>query len=337
MARADVPSSFGLGCVNLGASTRGGVQLVHQALDLGVHYFDTADVYGAGSSEAVLGRALQGRRHLGFVATKAGYVFRERHAFEHAARRAVRAARRVALRMRQPESPPAAHVSGRQSYETQDFTPDYLRRAIEGSLRRLKTDYIDLYQLHGPRSVSGDDVLALMMDLRSQGKIREFGVGLEDVHQALPWLDTDSLTSVQIPFGILDPAARHVVIPELNAHGVRVVVRAIFAGGLLAHRSDADVALLRPEQPAIRSAVRALASSIGVSPLQVATWFVTAQPGVSTVLVGASSVPHLKQSLGFACMPAPDAVLDRLNALVRSDVADQTTEYPGEGGRCDET
>src|SRR5579859_5408214 len=87
MGKADAASPFGLGCVNLGSmGGRKGFRLVHQALDLGIRSFDTADAYGAGASERVIGGALRGRRDRAFVATKAGYVFRERTAPEHAAR-----------------------------------------------------------------------------------------------------------------------------------------------------------------------------------------------------------------------------------------------------------
>src|SRR3979411_747426 len=88
MGKADAASPFGLGCVNLGSvGGREGVSLAHHALDMGVRFFDTADAYGAGASERVIGAALWRRRDQAFVATKAGYVFRERTSPEHAARR----------------------------------------------------------------------------------------------------------------------------------------------------------------------------------------------------------------------------------------------------------
>src|SRR5579859_5922908 len=130
MGKADAASPFGLGCVNLGSMRgRSGFRLVHQALDLGVRFFDTADAYGAGASERVIGAALRGRRDQAFVATKAGYVFRERTAPEHAARRlAGPMIRRVGrwTRQRSATSPPA----GSPGYASQDFSARHLRTAL---------------------------------------------------------------------------------------------------------------------------------------------------------------------------------------------------------------
>jgi aryl-alcohol dehydrogenase-like predicted oxidoreductase len=335
MGTGDAASLFGLGCVNLGSvGGRGGVRLVHEALDLGVSFFDTADAYGAGSSEQVIGRALRGRRDRAFVATKGGYVFQERSALEQAARRAARVALRRASQNRGRRTAPAALLGGRRSYENQDFSVRHLRLALEASLRRLRTDYVDLYQLHGPREVCDDDVLALMLQLRSEGKIRGFGVGLESLDPAMDWLGTGALSSIQIPFGVLDPEAGEGVIPWAGTHGVSVVARGVFAAGFLAGRSNGDDALLRPGQAELRAAVDALGSAAGVDALQIAAWFVTSRPGVTTVLVGTSSARHLEQSVRYVAARPPDDIAALLDGLVAQDRAAGTTEpsRPDQGG-----
>ena len=122
---SEAASRFGLGCVTLGGQGRAGVRLVQRALYLGVRFFDTADAYGAGTSERTLGRALRGRRESVTVATKVGYVFRERSSAESYARGLVRPLARPAS-SRSPRGP-----IGRNAYATQDFSPGYLRMALE--------------------------------------------------------------------------------------------------------------------------------------------------------------------------------------------------------------
>jgi aryl-alcohol dehydrogenase-like predicted oxidoreductase len=184
------------------------------------------------------------------------------------------------------------------SYDQKNFSPSYLRKALEGSLHRLRTDFVDLYQLHGPQAVH-DDVVALMCDLRSEGKIRGFGVGLEGLQHATAWLETGSLSAIQVPFGPLDPQAGDQIIPRAAGLGLRVIVRAIFAGGFLARPLKSDLGRLRAGQPARLTALCDLASSAGVSPMQLALWYVVARPEVATVLVGTSSAAHLDEVAGY--------------------------------------
>jgi aryl-alcohol dehydrogenase-like predicted oxidoreductase len=334
MGTGDGASRFGLGCVNLGSmGGQRGVRLVHEALDLGVRFFDTADAYGAGSSEQVMGRALQGRRHRAFVATKGGYVFTERTALEQAARRVARGAVRRAGPKRGSGLGPASLLASSRRYESQDFSARHLRLALEASLRRLRTDYVDLYQLHGPREVCDDDVLAMMLDLRSEGKILGFGVGLESLDPAMDWLGTGALSSIQIPFGVLDPEAGDEVIPRAATLGVSVVARGVFASGFLVNESSDHDALLRPGQAELRAAVRSLASAAGVPALQIAAWFVTCRPGVTTVLVGTSSAGHLEQSVRYVDDRPPDDIAALVDGLVGRDGVPRVIEpSPGDQG-----
>ncbi|MBO0731044.1 MAG: aldo/keto reductase, partial [Acidimicrobiaceae bacterium] len=204
----------------------------------------------------------------------------------------------------------------------QDFSPGYLREAVEASLRRLRTDVIDLYQLHGPRAVH-DDVLALMSDLRAAGKIRGFGVGLESLASGPGWLATGELASIQVPFGLLDPQAGDEVIPLASARSVPVIVRGVLAGGFVARPLGWNATLLRPGQPERLARLSVLASAAGVTPAQLATWFVTARKDVATVLVGASSLDHLHEVVRCIRTPAPEDVLRELYRLVGGQVIAQ--------------
>jgi aryl-alcohol dehydrogenase-like predicted oxidoreductase len=204
----------------------------------------------------------------------------------------------------------------RGSYDYQNFTPKYLREALEASLRRLQTDFVDLYQLHGPREVVHEDVVALMTDLQSEGKIRGFGVGLESLGHADQWVQTGLLSAIQVPFGLLDPEAGEHVIPQAATMGIPVVVRGVFASGFLVRRRRDDLSQLRPGQPARLAALYDFASSVGVSPLQLAMWFVVARPGISAVLIGTSSPAHLSEAARYFETPPMEDVLLNMHTWV---------------------
>jgi aryl-alcohol dehydrogenase-like predicted oxidoreductase len=128
-----------------------GVRLLRQARELGVNFFDTADVYGDGKGEVVLAQAFEGQRNDIVIATKFGYDF-----YNHPG------------------------VQPGQRERPQNWSPEFIRMACEQSLRRLKTDHIDFYQLHNPRieTIRNDDVFTTLHELRKAGKILAFGVAL---------------------------------------------------------------------------------------------------------------------------------------------------------------
>ena len=338
-------SKLGLGCVNLGSSGRDGVRLVHHALDHGVGFFDTADAYGKGGSERVLGRALRGRRDHAFVATKGGYLFKERSALTNAG---IAFARHAVERSRRHRPPVASGpvlsgpvvsgpvVSGparASSYLRQDFSPAHLRRALEGSLRRIGTDFIDLYQLHGPDAVD-EDVIALMRDLTAEGKIRGFGVALESLGPAGQWLRTGALSSVQAAFGVLDPEAAATVIPQAAVLGISVVVRGVLAGGFVGQHAPHDDPRLRPGQSDTLRDLDRLASVAGVDRKQLAVWYALACPGVTTVLIGTSTEAHLSDAVRYVAAPAPEQLMQRLSHLVAAGSGGPGTSSAGSRNRA---
>ena len=108
-------------------------------------------------------------------------------------------------------SGPAVGGSG-GSYAEQDFTPATLRTAVDGSLRRLGTDYVDVLQLHGPDQVM-PDLFEQLDELVTAGKVRRFGVGAESVDAAQQWIGVRGAAVVQLPFGVLDPEAAEIALP----------------------------------------------------------------------------------------------------------------------------
>jgi 1-deoxyxylulose-5-phosphate synthase len=307
---------FGFGGVSLGSAGDGrsaghDIRLVHEALDLGVRVFDTADAYGSGASERILGRALHRRRDGVHLATKGGYVFRERTAAEQWARRIAGATRRRLPR----RAGSGGGQGGGDAYRERDLSPRHLRYAVEGSLRRLRTDHIDLYQLHGPTVVE-PTVFEELDDLRVSGKVGAFGIGAESVDAAIEWLSVPAVSCVQIPFGVLDPDAADSLFPLLGARPVDVWARGVLGGGLLglAARDPSQVAA-DPKAPLI-AALTELGREAGIGVDELAIAFARSFPSVSVILVGVSTGAHLHRNVGLmSTSPLPDDVRDAVLAL----------------------
>ena len=178
---------------------------IHHGLDLGVTLFDTADVYGAGHSERVLGEALRGRRHEVVIASKFGNVFDEA----------------------------TKQITGA------DASPAYIQRACEASLRRLQTDYLDLLQMHIDRPPETiPEVLDALEALVSAGKIRGYGWSTDDPEKARRFAEGPHCTAVQFNFNVLqdNPA----MLALLDEHDLAGLNRGPLAMGLLTGKFTAD-------------------------------------------------------------------------------------------------
>ena len=297
---------LGLGCVSMGSVARrrvgDDIRLVRAAIDLGVTVFDTADVYGGGASEHVLGRAVRGRRDEVVIATKGGFVFRERPAAEQSVRRHAKAV--VTSAREGGGRPPVRSPSG--SYAQQDFSPQHLRNAVQASLRRLRTDRIDVYQLHSPPDVM-PDLLEQLSDLVAVGDVARFGVGADSVAAADAWMNVPGISVVQLPFGIVEPQAASTTFALAREHGTDLWAHAVLGGGLLrlADRDPAAMAI-HPKSDQV-DALRRIAADAGLDQYQLAFGFVRAHASdVSTVLVGSTSLAHLRRDAELLARPSLD-------------------------------
>jgi aryl-alcohol dehydrogenase-like predicted oxidoreductase len=302
---------LGLGCVGIGSASGAGwrhdVRLVEEAVDRGVTLFDTADAYGGGMSERVIGRALRRRRAEVVVATKAGYRFRERSLTEQSVRRVVAP---VLARRHRASGRSVAESSARPSaggYVEQDFSAPYLRQAVEGSLRRLQTDYIDVLQLHGPDRI-GPNLLDGLRDLIETGKVRRIGVGAENVAVAAAAVTTKGVEVVQLPFGVLDPEAANVVFPVAGSR-VEIWARGVLGGGLLKAAASGSPELGADPKWTRISALTGLAKREGLAIDELAVGFVRAHLKISTLLLGMSTGEHLRRNIELMEMPSLDARL----------------------------
>jgi aryl-alcohol dehydrogenase-like predicted oxidoreductase len=279
-------STAGLGCNTFGhtLAPEGVEPLVRAALDAGVTFFDTADVYGAtpGQSEELLGSALGTRRDDVVVATKFGADVRGLNGPDWGAR----ASRR------------------------------YIRRAAEGSLRRLGTDYIDLYQLHLPDPLTPiEETLAALHELVAEGKVRYIGSSNFDAWQVTDadWTArTGALTpfiSAQNRYNLLDRSAERELVPAAESAGVGILPFVPLASGLLTgkyRRGEAAPEGTRmtvlPGRLAAADfdtieALERLAADWGVPLSTVALGGLAAQPAVGSVIAGARTPDQVRANV----------------------------------------
>jgi aryl-alcohol dehydrogenase-like predicted oxidoreductase len=278
-------SEIGFGTWGLGG-TRGGsvaygptddrqsLAALHRAFDLGVTFYDTADLYGQGHSEELLGEAFAHQRADVFLATKAGFL----------------------------------------DGTKQDFSPRHIERALEGSLRRLRTSYLDLFLLHNPPRdalLEQPAVWRLLETLRECGKVRGIGVSVRSPDDGLALVDALAPDAIEVNFNLADQrAAEDGLFARCLDRGIGVIVRTPLCFGFLtgayaeSARFDAGDHRGRwsPEQrtrwhQAHEVFGECLTQERGQTPAQLALRFCLSHPGVSTVIPGMLSVTHVKENV----------------------------------------
>ena len=284
------------------------IGLLVRSFDLGMNFFDTADTYGLGYGEEILAKALKDQRHEMVIGTKGGYDF-----YTHQTR------------------------EGHQE-RPQKFEPEFIRYACEQSLRRLETDYIDLYQLHNPRldTIETDSVFETLDELVSEGKIRYYGAA---IGPDIGWFEEGEASmrerhvpALQIIYSILeqDPAVRFFPIAEDEKTGL--LSRVPHASGLLdgtytkdtvfdetdhrSHRRQEWLTEGLKKLATLDFLMEGLDSTIG----QIALKFVLSAPRIASVL---PNITNLEQLEEFAAAPEtediPDEFLERLAELYREN------------------
>ncbi|MFT4035785.1 MAG: aldo/keto reductase [Patulibacter sp.] len=305
-------SPLTLGTMNLGAwgnpDHAEGVQIIHAALDAGINVIDTADVYAQGESEEIVGKALQSpptRRDNVILATKF-----------HA-----------------PIGDEPNHQGNSRRWITQ---------AVEDSLRRLRTDYIDLYQVHRPEPGTDlDETIGALSDLVRAGKIRYFGTstfsGAELVESQWVAERRGYVRPVteQPPYSLLVRGIEREVLPVAERYGIGVIPWSPLAGGWLSGRFDAAgrpvVAELRkerapgrfdPAHAANEAKVRAaqafgeLARDAGIPLPHLALAFVLEHPAISSAIIGPRTLEQLGSQLDTADLRLSQDILDRIDEIV---------------------
>ncbi|HTL08033.1 MAG TPA: aldo/keto reductase [Chitinophagaceae bacterium] len=257
-------SIIGFGCMSLQPGDAAAADLLHAAIDKGINFFDTADLYNKGENEALLGRALKEKRKDILIATKVGNQWK-------------------------------------QDGSGWVWNPRkaYIMTAVDESLRRLQTDYIDLYQLHGGTLEDNiDETLEAFTSLQQQGKIRYFGISSIRPNVIRAYAYRSKLTSVMMQYSLLDRRPEETCLPLLQDKNIGVLARGTVAGGLLAGKPSAGYLNYSSEEVArAANAIRA-ASTEGRTASQTAIRFVLQQPAITAAIVGIRTMEQLLEAVG---------------------------------------
>jgi aryl-alcohol dehydrogenase-like predicted oxidoreductase len=282
-----------------------GVRIIHRALDAGINFIDTADVYSRGESERIVGKALAGgRREHVVLATK-------------------------------------VHAAMGDDPNQRGNSRRWITRAVEGSLSRLDTDWIDLYQIHRPEADTDiDETLGVLSDLVRQGKVRAIGSSTFPASQIVEaqWVaerrGRERFVCEQPPYSMLVRAIEDDVLPTCERYGMGVIPWSPLGGGWLSgrYRKDApppestraarlpgryDLSLPGNRQKldaADRLAI--VAEEAGITLIELALAFVMRHPGVTAPIIGPRTMEQLESQLPAADVVLSDDVLDRIDEIV---------------------
>jgi aryl-alcohol dehydrogenase-like predicted oxidoreductase len=306
-------SAIGFGCGKLAATLgRNGeaeaTNTILEALDRGVNFFDTADIYGQGRSEQILGASFRARRQSVVIATKAGYRLGAAGGLGAKLKPLLRpVVRRLAWFRRSLQ-----HAAAQQ--RQQDFSPAYLLSAIEASLRRLQTDYIDIFLLHSPdrEVIAGAEWVEVLELARTQGKIRCYGVSCRTAADGAECMRRiPGVACVQIPVNLIETDDVDSTLKTAAELGVGVLARQPLASGLLAkpmaELKPDDFPWDRSEFAARIQRVQSIAGSRDTADqcVESALRYVLGLRGISSVVLGMSSRKHLAQNLRAVEAGAP--------------------------------
>ncbi len=252
---------------------------IRRAFELGCNFFDTADVYGHGHSEEVLGQALKEHRDKVIIATKVGGDFYH--------------------------GPPRMN-----------FNPDYIEFALGKSCERLQTDYVDLYQLHNPpvQMIRNETLFGTLEKLKEKGKIRHYGISIHDPEEGILAMKTGKPKAIQAVFNILRQEAKLQLFQAAMESGVGIIAREPLANGFLTGKHNADetfpegdirhhfpreyilnLVLATEQLKFLGGRSRTLA--------QAALRFVLDQKEVSTVIPGAKTPQQVEENLSASDLP----------------------------------
>ncbi|HEU4555809.1 MAG TPA: aldo/keto reductase [Chitinophaga sp.] len=283
-------SEIAFGAMSLQGSDADNAALIHEAMAAGINYFDTADLYDKGANETSLGKALKSKRKEVIIATKVGNQWR-------------------------PDG------SG------WDWNPrkEYILSSVEGSLRRLQTDYIDLYQLHGGTLEDNiDETIEAFELLLEQGKIRYYGISSIRPNVIREYVQRSRIVSVMMQYSLLDRRPEETCLSLLEQHNIGVLARGSVAKGLLIDKPAAPY--LNYTAAAVQraaSAVKAV-SNTHRGPAQTALRFVLQQKAITAAVVGIRTAAQLHDAVAAATAPLLSAAeLEQLKAAVPVNVYEQ--------------
>lgn len=291
-------SKIGLGCMSVGTEEKKALHIIDTALEMGINYLDTADLYDQGLNEEFVGKAIKQKRQDIILATKVGNRFEK----------------------------------GKKGWSW-DPSKKYIKSAVKDSLRRLQTDYIDLYQLHGGTLEDPiDETIEAFEELKQEGVIRYYGISSIRPNVIREFVTKSSIVSVMMQYSILDRRPEEQILPYLNDHQISVVARGPVAKGLLTNRPMENASQSVKQNGYLDYAFEELEAAISGlkdvagdrSLTEVALQYCLFDDTVASVVTGASSLEQIKNNVSAAnSTPLTDEQVKKIRDLTKASIYEQ--------------
>ncbi|MYL55053.1 aldo/keto reductase [Pontibacillus yanchengensis] len=266
-------SEIGLGCMTLGTEQQKATEIIDRALDSGINYLDTADLYNFGTNEEIVGKALKGRRDQVVLGTKVGN-----------------------------------HFDAQKEDWFWDPSKSYIKEGVKESLRRLQTDYIDLYQLHGGTIDDPiDETIQAFDELVQEGVVRYYGISSIRPNVIRQFVERSNIVSVMMQYSLFDRRPEEEVLDLLHQNQISVLARGPLAKGMLSDKGmekveeKAQNGYLTHSYEEVKDMVHSLQEHTDQNrTLQaLALQYVLGHPGVASAVFGASSVEQLEKNISM--------------------------------------
>ncbi|MCU7549164.1 aldo/keto reductase [Chitinophagaceae bacterium LB-8] len=256
-------SEIGFGCMSLKGNEEESKNIIHKAIELGVNFFDTADLYDKGDNEEKIGKALIGKRDKVILATKVGNQWK---------------------------------ADG----SDWEWNPrkEYILKSIDNSLRRLKTDYIDLYQLHGGTIEDPiDETIEAFELLKKQGKIRFYGISSIRPNVIRAYVKRSNIVSVMMQYSLLDRRPEDGCLSLLQQNNIGVLARGSVAQGLLVDKPAKEYLSFSIEEVKKAASTIQLISGNNRNSAQTAIRFVLHHPAVTSAVIGIRTMEQMIEAV----------------------------------------
>jgi aryl-alcohol dehydrogenase-like predicted oxidoreductase len=282
-------SRLGFGCMSLGDDPDENVRILHTALDNGITFFDTADLYKQGENEITVGKAFKGHREKIILASKVGNRWNE---------------------------------DGKTW--RWDASKRYIKQAIHASLKRLQTDYLDLYQLHGGTlQYPIEETIEAFEELKTEGLILYYGISSIRPNVIREWVKRSNMVSVMMQYSLLDRRAEESIMGLLKEHTIGVIARGPVAKGLLGNKPATHFQDYSQEEvKQVQQGLETLASPQR-SKAQIALGFVLSHPAVATTIPGASKLEQLEENILASQVELSESELEKLRQVSKANVYEQ--------------
>lgn len=265
-------SERSLGCMSLGTDEQKAKKVIDYALEKGINYLDTADLYDFGRNEEIVGQAIKGKRDQVIIGTKVGN-----------------------------------HYSENSKDWYWDPSKEYIKEQVKESLKRLQIDYIDLYQLHGGTIDDPiDETIEAFEELKKEGLIRYYGLSSIRPNVIKEYCKRSSIVSVMTQYSLLDRRPEEEILDLLYENDISVIVRGPMAKGMLSDNGSEIIenkgqkgylGYQEQELADTFNILSEIAKEAGLSPTEVAIQYVLKHPAVATAVFGASGIDQVRNNL----------------------------------------